>query len=193
MAATNVPLINGSRLEALGRSSGDLTLLTPLHKPARGVAPGDALVAPLKLDGAGSSAFNVNGSVTPAVFRHDAAASKLSTIAALGLVLADGAILEAGFGGLAALAAGAGLRLTVTTADAELADLLGGGELTSHADLIAYGWRVEFLGSTLVSARLELAAPIDLVPGQRLALTVRADLTGLAAARMVALGETRTL
>lgn len=193
MTATNLPLINGARIEARQRASDAVPLLIPLHKPTRGVDPADVLAAPLKLDGAGSSAFNVDGGVTPAVFRHDAAAAKLSTIAALGLVIADGAILEAGFGGLAALAAGTGLRLTVTTAEAELADLLGGGELTSHADLIAYGWRVEFLGSTLVSARLELAAPIDLVPGQRLALTVRADLTGLAAARMVALGETRTL
>lgn len=193
MPAPNVPLINGARLEAIKRTSDALELVVPLHKPAAGVAPGDVLVAPLKRDGSGSAAFNVDGSTTPAVFRFDAAAAKLSTVAAIAIVLADGAILEAGFGGLAALEAGTGLRLTVATADVELADLLGGGELTNHADLIAYGARVEFLGSTLVAVRLELAAPIDLVPGQRLALTVRADLSGLTTARAVALGETRQL
>lgn len=193
MTATNLPLINGARLEARQRSSDGVPLLLPLHKPARGVEPGDVLAAPLLLGGSGASAFNVDGSVTPAVFRFDAPDSKLSTVVALGLVLADGAIVEAGLGGLAALATGAGLRLTITTADGELVDLLGGGELCNHADLIAYGWRVEFLGTTHVAARLELPAPIDLVPGQRLALTVRADLSGLTAARLVALGETRPL
>lgn len=191
--ATNLPLINGARLEATQRASNGVPLLTPLHKPAPGVTPDAVLVAQLKLDGTGSSAINVDGSTTPAVFRFDAAAAKLSTVTALGLVLVDGAIVEAGLGGLAALATGAGLRLTVTTADGELVDLLGGGELCNHADLIAYGWRVEFLGTTHVAARLELPAPIDMVPGQRLALTVRADLSGLTAARMIAHGETRTL
>lgn len=193
MTATNVPLINGVRLEALQRSSDGVPLLMPLHKPARGVPPGDVLAAALKINGSGSSDFNVDGSSTPVVFRHDAITAKVSTIAALALVLSDGAILESGLGGLAALATGAGLRLTVTTADGELVDLLGGGELTNHADLIAYGWDLRFIGSTLVAAHLALTAPIDLVPGQRLALTVRSDLTGLTGARLVALGETRTL
>ena len=193
MTATNLPLINGARLEATQRSSDGVPLLIPLHKPARGITPDAVIAAALELGGDGSAAINVDGSTTPAVFRFDAPSAKVSTVVALGLVLVDGAIVEAGLGGLAALATGAGLRLTITTADGELVDLLGGGELCNHADLIAYGWRVEFLGTTHVAARLELPAPIDLGPGQRLALTVRADLSGLTAARLVALGETRPL
>lgn len=191
----SIPLVNGQRIDGTKiTSSGAVAAWREHAKVIDGVPAGDVVVAPLRANGepAGSSAMNVDGSTTPAYYWIAGDGGKLTTIRRLSIVLTDAAILEGGFGGLAALANGLALEVLATDGATALVDLTGGLGLKSHADLLALGADLRFVGSTMVAVAWDLAAPVELVAGQRLRATVRDDLTGLTRATIVAAGETRT-
>lgn len=189
----SIPMVNGQRIDATRITLGGVPAWREHTKAIAGVPAGSLVAAPLRLNGevAGSPDLNVDGSATPALFWIAGATALLTTIARVSILLADAAIVEAGFGGLAALTNGLALDVT-DDAGAALVDLTGGLALKSHADLLALGADLRFIGATMVAVAWDLATPVELVAGQRLRATVRDNLTGLTRATIVAAGETRS-
>lgn len=199
----NLPLVNGTRLLTRSRTRGSLVAHAQAVFVVAGVRAEDILLAPLKLDGSGSSSLNVDGSVTAQRFWYTAPADKWTTIRALTMAISDdAAVIAGGFGGLAALATGLALEIVRAPIGEEvpdasgmtvLADLTGSLGIKSHADLTAIGADVRFAdtasGVDVVSARLEFATPIELGAGHRFRITVRDDLTGLTALRAFVAGD----
>lgn len=190
-----LPLVSAQRIDVTRITlSGGVAAYREHTKPIEGMPAGSLLGAFLKLDGSGGTSLAVNGAVTEALFWVAAGASLLTTIKRISITLGDAAILEEGFGGLAALTNGIALEVydpTIAT-PAVIADLTGGAGLKSHADLLAFGADLRFVGSTLVAAAWDLPTPIELVAGQYLRARVRDDLTGLTRATIFVAGETRT-
>lgn len=193
---SNIALMNGLRMEVTTRTDADgIPLNIPHYRFVSAVTAADVLIAPLKLDGSGASSLAVDGSVTVQNFWHAAAASKVTIVRSLSLVLADGSLVAAGFGGLAALTNGLAVDLVATDGTTVLYDLTGGLSIKSHVDLGVLGAELAVhdfgSGDDFVIASWEFPAPIELTAAQRFRVRVRDDLTGLAAARAVISGHTR--
>lgn len=191
----SIGLLNNQRVDATRVTLAGSTPVAAYREHVRaidGVAAGEQLGAYLRASGLdnGSIDLNIDGT-TSKLFWLTAAADKFTTIRRVSIVLGDTAILEDGFGGLAELAVGLALEVT-DSAGVALFDLTGGAGVKSHADLLAFGADLRFVGSTKVAAAWTLASPLELAAGQRFRATVRDDLTGLTRARIFVAGETRS-
>lgn len=196
MADTNIPLMNGQRLETTQRTVGGVPIHRPHYRPTDSADPIEILVAALELDGAGATAMSVDGSSAAKKFSLIAAADQVTVVRVLSMVIADdGALVAGGFGGLAALTNGLAIEILDTDGTSVLADLTAGFAIKTHADLIALGAAVEFVATAaaLVAVRWTFATAIELAEDQRLQVTVRDNLTGLTDARAAVTGHVRTL
>lgn len=136
-------------------------------------------------DGSGSSLQNVDGSITPVVFKVTAAADEVLLIDRMLVDLADTGSLDSGaYGNNIVLTTG--IEFGVIRADATEEAMTDQHTVKTNADWVAFCHDVDpltfGLGDEVLTVRYTFAkdgAPVKLNPGDSFFMRINDDLTGL--------------